>query len=423
MFDLDLTAQEGRLLIRMPHYLQLVAESMKLVPDIHYDSVQGGWVCPDTKTHRQWLRDLFPFCQHELLRSYVVKRIVVKIPGEPEVVAKMKQVGGRWYHPEHKFWTVPNTLEGRKQLSDLGLAHFVRSLRRADMMDPNKMYTEAQQEALMRVEEQLRVNRYSWRTIKNYVGHLQVLFTYYHEQDPATLTQVQLFDFFLNRISAKGWRPATQNQALCAFKYYYETILGEVRDWSLMRGKKERRLPTVLSQDEVGRLFLAVENLKHRCILMLIYSAGLRLGELVQLRRIDIHYERKQIFVFGGKGKKDRYTVLADRSARILKKYLAEYDPDYWLFEGQDGGAYSRRSVQAILRRGVERSGINPLATVHTLRHSFATHLLEQGVDLRYIQELLGHASTKTTEIYTHVRSQAKQEIQSPLDRMLSDDD
>ncbi|MEO0684047.1 MAG: tyrosine-type recombinase/integrase, partial [Cyanobacteria bacterium J06649_11] len=147
------------------------------------------------------------------------------------------------------------------------------------------------------------------------------------------------------------------------------------------------------------------------------------LGELTRLRRMDIHYERKQIFVFGGKGKKDRYTLLADRAARILKEYLSEYDPDYWLFEGQDRGSYSRRSVQAILRRGVEVSGINPLATVHTLRHSFATHLLEQGVDLRYIQELLGHASTKTTEIYTHVRSQAKQSIQSPLDRLLSDED
>lgn len=425
MHTLHLSIHKGQLFIKTTSYSTLIADNLKLIPDIRYDTVEGAWCCPDTNTSKQWVKDFFPFCDDVLLKNFKANRIIIKTSGYPgpEIVNKLKRINGNWWHYELKFWTVPNTADSRKMLSEFGLSPYVRSLRRVDFLDKENSLTELQKEALFKVEERLRVSRYSWRTIKSYLGHLQRLFAYYREHDPATLTQAQLFDFFLNRISTKGWRAATQNQALCAMKYYYEGVLGEVRDWHLLRGRKERRLPTVLSQEEVARLFLAVENVKHRCILMLIYSGGLRLSELTRLRRVDIHYDRKQIFVFGGKGKKDRYTVLADRCARFLKTYLAEYDPDYWLFEGQNGGVYSVRSVQAILRRAVERSGVNPLATVHTLRHSFATHLLEQGVDLRYIQELLGHSSTKTTEIYTHVRNQAKQSIQSPLDRILGEED
>ncbi|MEL7252230.1 MAG: tyrosine-type recombinase/integrase [Bacteroidota bacterium] len=423
LYELDISSENNFLFIEVPTYSKLLIERLRLVPYIRYDQVKGAWRCPDGRGTRQWLKDFFPFCNHELLEGFKAVHLVVKFPFDYDLVHKIKQVRGKGWHPPFKFWTVPNTLDSRRQLAELALSAYVISVRREDLIDPHDTLTEAQKGALLKVEEQLRVRRYSWRTIKNYTGHLQLLFLFYQEYDPAQLTQNQIFDFFMNRIGTKGWRPATQNQALCAYKYYYESVLGQVRDWDRLRGRKEKRLPTVLSQGEVARLFLAVPNIKHRCILMLIYSSGLRLGELTRLRRMDIHYERKQVFVFGGKGKKDRYTLLADRAARILKEYLSEYDPDYWLFEGQDRGSYSRRSVQAILRRGVEVSGINPLATVHTLRHSFATHLLEQGVDLRYIQELLGHASTKTTEIYTHVRSQAKQSIQSPLDRLLSDED
>ena len=423
MYSFDISSEDELLFIKLPMYSKLLADRLRLVPYVRYDQIKGAWSCPDDQIAKQWLKDFFPFLDHEELGRTESLHIVVKIPFDNDLIQKIKQVPGKSWHPPFKLWTVPNTLEGRRRINDLMLSPYILTLRRVDLVDSSNVLSDEQQEALVQVEERLRVRRYSWRTIKSYLGHLQLLFLYYREHDPTQLTQSQIFDFFMNRIGTKGWRAATQNQALCAYKYYYESVLGEVRDWDVLRGRKEKRLPTVLSQEEVARLFLAVPNLKHRSILMLIYSGGLRLGELTRLRRMDIHYDRKQIFVFGGKGKKDRYTVLADRAARTLKEYLSEYDPDYWLFEGQDGGPYSRRSVQAILRRGVEQAGINPLATVHTLRHSFATHLLEQGVDLRYIQELLGHASTKTTEIYTHVRSQAKQSIQSPLDRMLSDED
>ncbi len=149
---------------------------------------------------------------------------------------------------------------------------------------------------------------------------------------------------------------------------------------------------------------------------MLIYSGGLRIGESIRLRKEDIHFGRKSIFIKGGKGKKDRYTILSDKMIVLLQNYLVAYKPAYWLFEGQNGGQYSTRSIQQVFRRAVAKSGVNPYSTVHTLRHSFATHLLERGTDLRYIQELLGHSSSETTQIYTHITKRARQRLSSPLD-------
>jgi len=164
------------------------------------------------------------------------------------------------------------------------------------------------------------------------------------------------------------------------------------------------------------RLLRATENLKHRCILMIVYSGGLRLGEVVQLRICDVHSDRMQLFIKGGKGNKDRYTVLSSLLLEELRQYIRVYQPRHWLFEGQEGGHYSKRSVQQVFRQAVERSGVNSFATLHWLRHSFATHLLERGTDLRYIQHLLGHHSSKTTERYTHITRQQEAKLVSPLD-------
>jgi integrase/recombinase XerD len=149
---------------------------------------------------------------------------------------------------------------------------------------------------------------------------------------------------------------------------------------------------------------------------MLVYSAGLRLGEVINLRLLELQPEQNRLFVRGGKGKNDRCTLLSEKVWELLKKYLEIYKPIDWLFEGQTGGQYSERSVQKIFTEAKIKARVNPDATVHTLRHSFATHLLEKGVDLRYIQELLGHESSKTTEIYTHITHKGWNRIKSPID-------
>jgi len=170
--------------------------------------------------------------------------------------------------------------------------------------------------------------------------------------------------------------------------------------------------------EEVALIFRAVMNIKHRCILFLIYSGGLRLGEVINLHVKDIDSDRMMMKVRQGKGRKDRYTLLSDKALELLRAYFREYKPKVWLFEGENGSRYSSRSVQEIFYKAVTKSGVRKHASVHTLRHSFATHLLESGTDIRYIQELLGHSNMKTTLIYSHITRRGLEGIRSPLDSL-----
>jgi len=170
------------------------------------------------------------------------------------------------------------------------------------------------------------------------------------------------------------------------------------RFYEIDRPRKEHRLPEVLSEEEVKRMIIATGNLKHKAILVTMYSCGLRLSELLDLKLTDVQSDRALVAVRGGKGRRDRNTLLSEKTLLLLRKYFQLYRPGNYLFEGVDGGRYAAKSVQQIVRRALEKAGIRKHASPHTLRHSFATHLLEQGTDLRYIQTLLGHSSPKTTE-------------------------
>jgi len=261
------------------------------------------------------------------------------------------------------------------------------------------------------------LKRYSWRTIKSYKNTLRQFILYFNDFKPSQITRKQINAYLMQLIRDKHITESYQNQIACAIKIFYCEVLDQSEKVEgLVQAKKPQKIPQVLTEGEVTRLLRSVDNLKHRCILMIIYSAGLRLGELTKLRLTDVQTDAHRIFVRDGKGKKDRCTILAGKTEMILRTYMACYRPVHWLFEGADGGAYSDRSVQAIFTAAKEKSKINPLATVHTLRHSFATHLLEKGVDLRYIQDLLGHESSKTTEIYTHITKKSWDKIKSPLD-------
>jgi site-specific recombinase XerD len=189
--------------------------------------------------------------------------------------------------------------------------------------------------------------------------------------------------------------------------------------YQLTRPKKQKTLPDTLSEMEVYRLINAPSNLKHRAILTVIYSAGLRIGEVSRLRLADIRSTEKQIFIKCAKGKKDRVTLLSDATLALLRQYYREYKPSYWLFEGADGGQYSRSSINKIFRAAAIDSKVCQWVTPHTLRHSFATHLLQSNVNLRFIQQALGHASPETTQIYTHVVDLNNDVVMSPLDRLI----
>jgi len=171
-----------------------------------------------------------------------------------------------------------------------------------------------------------------------------------------------------------------------------------------------------MNESEVKRVLNAPMNSKHSAMLMLVYSAGLRSGELLALRPADLDRERKLLRVNGGKGGKDRMSLLSDKALEAVDAYLIEWKPNRLLFEGQNGDVYSAQSLRAVFHAAIKKAGIDRLLTLHSLRHSFATHLLEAGTDIRFIQERLGHASTRTTEIYTHVSTKALGKIRSPLE-------
>ena len=174
----------------------------------------------------------------------------------------------------------------------------------------------------------------------------------------------------------------------------------------------------MLSPKEVNKIINLTENLKHKTILLLIYSAGLRLGELLNLKIADIDSHAMKIHIRQGKGKKDRYLMLSENVLQLLRQYYKVYKPKEFVFEGQKGGQYTPKSVQNIFKASIQKAGIKKKATVHSLRHSFATHLLDDGTDIRYIQELLGHKRLETTQIYTHVSSYSINKIKSPADKL-----
>lgn len=264
--------------------------------------------------------------------------------------------------------------------------------------------------------DKLQVLRYSSSTANTYISMFEEFINYYKNNELLSINENDIRNYLLHLVK-RGVSNSYQNQSINAIKFYYEVVLGlPNRFYHIDRPKSEKKLPSVLSVEEIKRLIRVTTNLKHKAIFMTIYSAGLRVSELLELKISDIDSDRKLIFVRSGKGKKDRTTILGVKTLEILREYYKRYRPNEYLFEGPNGNKYSATSVRKVLKRSLVKAKINKKASVHTLRHSFATHLLEQGTNLRYIQVLLGHSSPKTTEIYTRVSTTGIEEIINPID-------
>lgn len=352
-----------------------------------------------------------------------VGRLIVVIPYDPERVAKIKTVPGRRWHPEEKCWSVTHSEDMVKRL----LLLFARE--RVDVdpsLRPLKASSSCQGQEPERVQlldamdQELKLRGHGAKTRKAYLGHVN-RFVCFWGKAPQGLSEMEVRGYLLHLLEKQEASHAYLNQCISALKFLYERVLKQPSPIvNLPRPKGERKLPEILSRQEVLRLLEAVENPKHRAIMLLTYSAGLRLGEVVRLRVEDIDSARRLIHIRQAKGRKDRYTVLSQAALEALRVYFKQYRPDRWLFPGAKPGRHlHERTVQKVFERAREAAGIRKDVSVHTLRHSFATHLLESGTDLRYIQELLGHKSSKTTEIYTHVSERDIGRIQSPLDSLL----
>jgi len=262
--------------------------------------------------------------------------------------------------------------------------------------------------------------RYSEATIENYVSQFKAFLAFLYPDDYTLITEEKINRYLIYLVTIKKVSISTQNQAINAIKFYLERVLrGERKEYYVERPLKEWKLPLVLSEEEVQALLVQTKNLKHRCMLFFLYSAGLRISELLSLKHDSIDADRGLIYVRGGKGKKDRVTLLSRVAYAYMNEYIKKYQPVTWLFEGPGGSPYSSRSVNNIIKRSCRLAGIGKQASAHTLRHSFATHLLERGTDLRYIQTLLGHESSLTTERYTHVTRKGFELLVSPLDNLV----
>ena len=271
---------------------------------------------------------------------------------------------------------------------------------------------------LERFERWMREKRLANNTIHTYVAVTRKFLTYMNAKRASEISPLWIQRFNYDRIVAENHSISYQNQCINGIKKYLDFLGHPLEIGSLQRPRKPRRLPEVLSQDEVRRLLEVTANIKHKNLLMLVYSAGLRIGEALSLELKDIDSKRMLIHIRGAKGKKDRYTLLSEKLLLSLREYYKTYRPKKLLFEGQNGGKYTAVSARQILQRSVAKAGITKRVRMHTLRHSFATHLLESGTDIRYIQVLLGHNDPKTTMIYTHVSERHLGNLKNPLDML-----
>jgi integrase/recombinase XerD len=329
--------------------------------------------------------------------------------GDPRNDLIKKLAGIKW-SKTHKCWYCPPDTENILKLEKIFGEKFQQ------LIIAEAYFSKCSKE-LQTFNQYMEVKRYSKETIKNYTGSIKIFLNYFgagwHK-----LTQELMNNFQDEIIISKNFSSSYQNAMINAIKLFFLAVKNEKLAVEIaLRPKRAKPLPVVLSQEDVKKLLLTIKNQKHLAMLSLLYSCGLRSGELTGLLPADIDSSRGFVCIKSGKGKKDRLVPLSLLILDMLRKYFTVYRPEKYLFEGaRPGEPYAARSLQEVFKKAQKTAGIPGKLTLHTLRHSYATHLLEAGTHLRVIQEVLGHSSSKTTEIYTHVSSTLLQKVKSPFD-------
>jgi len=269
------------------------------------------------------------------------------------------------------------------------------------------------QKQLARTERELKIRNYSPRTVKSYLFGLRAYFLF-KKRGLEILNQDNIKDFLLH-CEQRGISAQSRNLFLNAVKYYYRDVIGTSRKLKIRSAKKNKSLPVVLSRDEIRKILQSIPNTKHKILLSIAYGAGLRVGEAVSLKVKDIDFDELTVHIKRAKGKKDRISILPEKLVNHLKNLAAGKENNDFVFESERGGKLTTRTVQKVFKNALRKSAIKKEASFHSLRHSFATHLLENGVDIRYVQELLGHQNIGTTQRYTKVTNPSIKNIKSPL--------
>jgi len=315
-----------------------------------------------------------------------------------------------WYLPVSQF-NLDQTVEAFNGIAWVD----IKGLPHASKEEKSQIDTQEEKE---RFEKWLKYKRYSPNTIKTYTDALVVFLNFFNHKPVSQLTNDDVVLFVNQYILKQKFSFSYQNQIVNALKLYFREVRkSKIEVESLQRPRREHKLPNVLSKEEVKAILQAPTNIKHRAMLSLIYACGLRRSELLNLKIGDVDSKRHMLIIRNAKGYKDRQVPISDKTIEMLREYYKAYKPKIWLFEGQKRGEkYSEESLAKVLKHAVKKANFRKPVTLHWLRHSYATHLLEAGIDLRYIQELLGHRSSKTTEIYTHVSQNSLHKMKSPFD-------
>ena len=347
------------------------------------------------------------------IKPYGNGRIALSVAYNRPLIGALKTIPGWDWRANERKWTFPDKQAVFEKLLaalyDHGCGRLPENQDQPRLMHPPS--------ALDDFRTALLARGYSRKTIKSYLHAAAGLCTHAGKQ-PGEMTAGDVRRF-LAHMAENDQSASSMNVALSAIKLLAPHIEDGAEIESLPRPRKDKTLPVVLSREEVKAIIAATSNLKHKTMLMLIYSAGLRVGEAATLKLSDIDRDRGLITIRRAKGRKDRTTLLSETFLKVLDEYRNLYTPVIWLFSGQDNaGHISTRTIQTVFSAACVKAGIKKSASVHALRHSFATHLLEQGTDIRYIQELLGHTSPNTTMVYTHVSNVEKRKIKNPLDSL-----
>lgn len=340
----------------------------------------------------------------QLIKHRGESRIAVYFEKNQDWIDRIKQQEGSRWSQTLGAWHLPDTLDNRI------LFQIVKP--------PIKLPSTEGIAQIEKFKHWLLSRRYSNSTITTYTEALKTFLTFYNDKAVAEINNDDVIRYNNEYILNNNLSASYQNQIVNAIKLFFSTIREtKIEIDKIHRPKREKLLPNVLSKEEVKLILNAHSNLKHKTMLSLIYACGLRCGELLALKPVHIDSKRNIIILKHTKGKKDRIAPLSPKILEMLRDYYKIYKPVTYLFEGQIAGSpYDSRSLQLVLKQALKKVQILKPVTLHWLRHSFATHLLESGTDLRYIQELLGHNSSKTTEIYTHVSTKSIQQIKSPFD-------
>lgn len=332
------------------------------------------------------------------------KRIGVFFDKDDALISQMRDISGARWSQTRRVWHLPDTDDNR--------ASFGLPLK-GDLLPSAEGIA-----SLKNFQAWMRSRRYSESTIKTYLDAMRSFLVFFNTKPINEINNDDVIVYNNEFILKNTISSSYQNQIVNAIKLYFTTIHEtKIVIEKIHRPKRAKVLPNVLSKEEVKLILEAHSNIKHKTMLSMIYSCGLRCGELLALKPSDIDSKRNIVLLKNAKGKKDRITPLSPKILTMLRDYYNLYKPVTYLFEGKTKGfAYDARSLQQVLKKALSKTGITKPVTLHWLRHSYATHLLESGTDLRYIQELLGHNSSKTTEIYTHVSAKSIQQIKSPFD-------